>query len=363
MPPKTAVATTSPSTTIALKPVRPIDQFKAEIVQRRNMIAPMLPPAISQAKFEAAVIAAVGSNPKLLDCYRPSLIKACIEAAELGLSLNPALKEADILIRWNNKEKRNDAQFQPRYMGMMKLARQSGEIAKIYSRVVREGDAFDYEHGLDEKLYHKPAAKRGALTHVYCVWKTKDGESQFEVLDRDRVLHIRSKSSAKNRDGDIVGPWVSDEEEMWRKSSVRQSSKYMPMSADNFQKAVTIDGYREAGIEVSLQDGEVIIDEPIDITADAPTDHGTKATADLEARVTATARKPAAKITVTLPMLSDDGETDWASWAKTVCPIIAGLEIGTIAAWETAHREQLNDVEFADADACEAVRAALAARS
>jgi recombination protein RecT len=126
----------------AVATVRPIDRFKQELVLRKEMMAPLLPKTINFDKFQAIVIAAVGSNPELLECDRASLLKSCIQAAELGLSLNPTLGEGDILKVWNNRTKKNDAQFRPRYMGLMKLARQSGDVTKIEAEIVRENDEF-----------------------------------------------------------------------------------------------------------------------------------------------------------------------------------------------------------------------------
>lgn len=39
---------------------------------------------------------------------------------------------------------------------MIDLARRSGQIASLSARVVREGDEFNFEFGLDEKLIHRP---------------------------------------------------------------------------------------------------------------------------------------------------------------------------------------------------------------
>jgi recombination protein RecT len=33
---------------------------------------------------------------------------------------------------------------------------QSGEVMKADARVVREGDEFEFEYGLDERLVHRP---------------------------------------------------------------------------------------------------------------------------------------------------------------------------------------------------------------
>ncbi|EHC51486.1 Recombinational DNA repair protein RecT [Salmonella enterica subsp. enterica serovar Give str. S5-487] len=53
---------------------------------------------------------------------------------------------------------------------MIDLARRSGQIASLSARVVREGDDFSFEFGLEEKLVHCPGENEDAqVTHVYAV--------------------------------------------------------------------------------------------------------------------------------------------------------------------------------------------------
>ena len=239
----------------------PIDTFKKELKLMEPNFRPLLPKNVKPEKFEALVIAAVSGNPKLLECSRESLWRACVQGAELGLSLNPTMGEADILPVWNNRIRGNEAQFRPRFKGLMKLAMQSGEVTSIRTVIVHENDHFEVIEGLRRDLIHKPALKnRGEMTHVYCVWTLKGvSEPQFEVLDREQVYKIRGRSSSKNKEGNVVGPWVTDEPEMWRKTVVRRASKYMPISCEAFVKAVAVDNFAETGHDIEVtEDGEII---------------------------------------------------------------------------------------------------------
>lgn len=239
----------------------PIDSFKNELKLMEPNFRPLLPANIRPEKFEALVIAAVSGNQKLLECSRDSLWRACVQGAELGLSLNPTMGEADILPVWNTRLRCNEAQFRPRYKGLMKLALQSGEVTSIRSVLVYENDVFEVIEGLRRDIIHKPALKnRGEMTHVYCVWTLRGvSEPQFEVMDREQVYKIRSRSSSKNKDGNVVGPWVSDEAEMWRKTVVKRATKYMPISCEAFVKAVAVDNFAEGGVEIDVtSDGEII---------------------------------------------------------------------------------------------------------
>lgn len=405
-----------PQTAVATR--RPIDQFKNELAARTSMLRPMLPPHLPLEKFQATVIAAVGSNEKLLDCTRTSLMKACIEAAELGLSLNPQLAEADILPVWNGRTKALEAQFRPRYMGLMKLARQSGDIASITAHVVRVGDHFEYQYGLHPALEHRPSkTNRGEMTHAYCVWGTRDGEKHFEVMDAEQIMTIRGRSSAKNREGQVVGPWVTDEEEMWRKTVVRRASKYMPRGGGAFETAVAMDNLREAGVDVRLDGGELVSDDGdtgiIDITAVSDEGEyrgGDKQLDGIEEKVTkkggAAQTKPAPaddrrsenpapepedenpapkqepkaqqqvakaqapkqasgpKVAKIQPGFGDDDTLDWLAWSEACSTAIAGASDGAaLTAWESAHEQLLGQCELAEPEIASLVRDALDQRA
>ena len=349
--------------------VKPIDRFKREISLRKEMMIPLLPKNISYDKFEAMVIAAVGMNPDLLNCDRASLLKACIQASELGLSLNPTLGEGDILIVKDWKSKSNHAQFRPRYMGLMKLARQSGMISKIEAEVVRENDDFVIEKGDEPRLKHSiKLGKRGPLIGAYCVWTLKDGTKQFEVMDRDQILAIRDRSSAK-KDGKAVGPWVTDEEEMWRKTVVRRASKYMPRATDAFVNAVTLDNLHEAGHEVDFADGEIIditepeqpftdfeditdvepepVDEPEAEPEPKPRSRN-RALDELAAKVAPQPESEETELHIDTLELVNEDYTDWCARAGE---IIATLSPSERKRWRVLHRKTLNEAELMEPEA------------
>jgi phage RecT family recombinase len=346
-----AVATRQQSTAVAN--ARPIDLFKESLERAAPTIMKMLPAHIPAEKFKAMIITAVAYDPKLLECETHSLLRATAEAAELGLSLNKALKEADILPAWSPNG--SVAQMRPRYMGLMKLARQSGDIVEIYSHVVRQGDHFDYEYGLDKRLVHKPApGNKGELIAAYCVWQTKDGTKSFEVLDREKVLKSRDKSEGWKafNNGKIKStPWSTDEEEMWRKTAVRAASKYMPMSSEKFAAAVAIDNAREVGEPVILDStGDVV---PDDITAPAPqepTEAAATQVTSLEGKI---APKPAKAAPAAAPA------TDYAAWAERSVADIAVLDAAGCTKWRKENAKALQDAEFNAPDEFERVRVAL----
>jgi len=333
---------------VALQAVRPMDRFRQDLTLREEMIKPLLPKNVSFQKFFATMVSAVAANPKLLDCDRGSLIKASMQAAELGLSLNPSLGEGDVLQVYDSREKRYVAQFRPRYMGLMKLARQSGEVLKIEAEVVRENDEFIFQKGMEPKLEHRiRLGSRGPMVGAYCVWTLKNGEKQFEVMDKDQIVSIRDRSSAKTKDGKVVGPWVTDEEEMWRKTVVRRASKYMPRSCEGFVNAVTIDNLREAGHDVELDNGEVIdITEDGEVVEQEPVKTAEAQVTQLAERVKSSTQKPVWKPMLLEVGVDEDGLSDWNAWCAEAADLLASLNDTQKAAWLKLHKDLIDEAEM-----------------
>lgn len=159
---------------------------------------------------------------------RQSVQDAITNVAAIGISLNPAKKQAYLVPR--------DGRIclDISYMGLMDLAVNSGAIKWVKADVVRANDEFVL-HGIDRPPEHKfsPFAKldvRGEIVGAYAAVKTPDGDILTHTMDIDAIFAIRDRSSAwkawveKKR----KCPWVTDEIEMIRKTVVKQASKYWP---------------------------------------------------------------------------------------------------------------------------------------
>lgn len=363
-----------------------MQEFMREFHARQRAYAPLLPPHLEFEKFEASVRAAVTKNPELVTkCIPATLFRAAAEAAELGLSLSPTLREADILKVYNKGLKGYEAQFRPRFIGLMKLARQSGEINFIDAHEVYEWDEFDYEHGLNERLVHRPGKKpmdyhtraHWGVIAVYCVWEIA-GYKKFEVMDLADILRIMARSSSKDFDsGEVKGPWVTDFPEMARKTVVRRASKYMPLSAEKmkgFAAAVNLDDRREGGESVTLDHGDVVDITDADDTPPEqpkPSAAGKSQMDDLETRMTgkpttplreqdpATAGRnqartspptidnppqPQAIARIEVPRIN--GAVDWVTWLRLSEAAVTPLGDAGRRAWRDAHKDLLDNCEF-----------------
>jgi recombinational DNA repair protein RecT len=131
----------------------------------------------------------------------------------------------------------------PGYRGLISLARRSGQLKSIEARVVYANDTFGIEYGTSPFLKHVPnlTGDPGPLVLVYAVARLVDGGEQVEVMTKVQVDAIRSRSRAGKS-----GPWVTDYDEMARKTVVRRICKYLPLSVE-LAKALEIDERVESG--------------------------------------------------------------------------------------------------------------------
>jgi len=169
----------------------------------------------------------VGKSEKLMSCTGRSLQACLIQSAELGLDPSSFLGHF-YLVPFKVKGTM-EATGIVGYRGMIDIARRSGEVKSIYSRLVYEKDDFQYSLGMVENINHIPSKlpipERGEITHTYFVAHFMNGGHHLEVMDRSEIDAIRARSKSKD-----YGPWVTDFGEMARKTVVRRAFKYLPTS-------------------------------------------------------------------------------------------------------------------------------------
>lgn len=204
--------------------------FKQYLERSKSSIEAVMPKHMSIERLYQIAMAAYKQTPHLSECTVSSVLSCVMKCAALGLepSAVDGLGRAYIVPYRNGKTGTYEATFIVGYKGMIDLARRSGELVSIEARAVHEGDLFEFEYGLDEKLRHVPAiGGKGALTHVYCVAKFKDGGHYIDVMTAEEIEAIKGRSKAKN-----TGPWVTDYEAMARKTVVRRAFPYLPVSVE-----------------------------------------------------------------------------------------------------------------------------------
>lgn len=207
------------------------------IKQMQKEIAKALPSVITPERFTRIVLSALSTNPKLAETTPQSFLGAMMTAAQLGMEPNTPLGQAYLIPFFNGKTKCLECQFQLGYKGLIDLAYRSGEVKIIQAHVVYSNDDFEYALGLDPVLKHIPAREeRGAPTHVYAMFRTKDDGYGFAVMTMDEVREHAQKHSKSYGSG----PWQTNFEEMAKKTVLKRVLKYAPLKSE-FVRAVSCD--------------------------------------------------------------------------------------------------------------------------
>lgn len=208
----------------------------------------LLPSHITPESFTRAAAIAMVKNPDLVQADMNSVIMALSDSAKDGLV--PDGREAALVI-FNTKQKVNGrdtwvkkAQYLPMVDGVLKRARQSGQVDVIAGKAVYEGDEFDYwldEHG--EHIKYRPNfTNRGVLTLVFAFAKLKSGELIVEVMTKEEIDKVRAASK-----GSQYGAWADWYDRMGIKSVLHRLARRLPNASELLDML-------EAGQEMTFKD-------------------------------------------------------------------------------------------------------------
>ena len=127
-------------------------EWRRDIEAMTTEFTRSLPPQIPTERFVRTILTAVQINPDLARADRHSLKVACMKAAQDALL--PDGREGALVIyktkvrTSDGQERWTDAvQWMPMVWGLMKKARNSGEIASITAHVVYQHDHFKIRFG------------------------------------------------------------------------------------------------------------------------------------------------------------------------------------------------------------------------
>lgn len=171
-----------------------------------------------------------------------SLVDAITNVSALGISLNPAEKQAYLVPR--------DGRIclDISYMGLIDLATSSGSIMWAKAELVYENDTFRL-NGTDQQPMHQRdpfSTERGAVVGAYCVAKLPNGDYLTETMSAADLNNIRDRSQGFK--SGKSSPWRTDEGEMQRKTVVKRAYKYWPAS-QRLAQAIEILNTQGEGLE------------------------------------------------------------------------------------------------------------------
>lgn len=188
----------------------------------------------NRERFIQAVVNATVRVPKLVECDRNSFLMSVMQLAQMGL--NPDGRNAHLIPYGKTCTLVVD------YKGMVTLALRSDKVSKVEAFEVYSNDHFRLINGEVEHIVDNPFMDRGDIVGFYAVCQFSDGTKKYEVMSKAQVDAVRARSKAGNN-----GPWVTDYNEMAKKTVFKRLSKWLPVTPD-LQAAVEHDDeeYRES---------------------------------------------------------------------------------------------------------------------
>lgn len=211
----------------------------ADVIQkteeRFNLIAPAHMKYAAEKGFAIQILKGNAYLMKVANEAPESLQQAITNVAAIGLSLNPAEKLAYLIPR-NIKIADNKWQtrifLEPSYMGMLRLATDSGSIKWAQAACVYAKDKF-IDNGSGERpthVYEVFSKDRGEFVGVYCVARTQFDDYLTATMTAEEIHGIRDRSEGwkawieKKRSC----PWVTDFNEQAKKTVIRRAFKTWP---------------------------------------------------------------------------------------------------------------------------------------
>jgi len=198
---------------------------KAIDVMAPSLASDLKGTGISPERFVTTAKTAIQTHvqkDRLEKADRNSLYLAIKKSASDGLM--PDNREAALVVYGDQ------VQYQPMVQGLVKMARQSGEIESINSEVVYENDEFYLNYDFDGvKFKHSPdwKSERGKPCLVWASVKLKSGEIIARAYPKERIMQIATRSKQSGNYNPETG---KDWEEFWRKAAIRNILKYAPKS-------------------------------------------------------------------------------------------------------------------------------------
>ncbi|ENN8378610.1 recombinase RecT [Providencia rettgeri] len=195
-------------------------------------IESLLPAQVTTEQFIRTAATAMIENPDLQAADKKSLILALTRCAKDGLM--PDGREAALVVRSTkvNNSYIKKAVYMPMVDGVMKRARQSGQVTNIVSKVVYASDEFEYvidEFG--EHLKHKPAfVDNDEIVKVYSFARLTSGEMVIEVMSRNEIERVRDIATS----GKVNSVWDKWFDRMALKTVIHRLARRLPCASELF---------------------------------------------------------------------------------------------------------------------------------
>lgn len=193
--------------------------IQSDVVKKQ--IAMVLPKHLTPDVMARVVCTAILKTPKLAQCKIESLLQSVMLLSQFGLL--PDGRSAHLIPYGDVCTAIID------YKGYMARASENGLQNITYDIVCfndkftwkRTEDGLEFNHEIDFRV-----PDRGDMFAAYCTWKNAQGLFEGEIMTKLEIDTIRKRSKASSS-----GPWVTDYNEMAKKTVVRRSAKRWPLDA------------------------------------------------------------------------------------------------------------------------------------
>ena len=245
--------------------------------------------------YVQSVLIAVADSESLRECTHNSILQSALRAASLGLSCDPAVKQAWLVPYNKNVASKGSpakwvkvCQFQPHYMGLYNLAMRTGKYWNINVSPIFEGtrvfeDAITGKHVVqyDDRgdLFYEPEGKNPAYRDVTIrrsgdknkkiigwigYFKTKGGQEKTLYMSVDEIEEHAQKYVKDYEDdkGKVKNPNWKDPEKrkvMEMKTVLKALLNWADKSgtvkySDDLAKAVAFDNGEEDIVDATSTD-------------------------------------------------------------------------------------------------------------
>lgn len=196
------------------------------IRQYRDDFAQVLPSHIKADQWVRITQGVLRRDPQLAQIAQRnpgSFLAAVLDAARLGLEVGDTYH----LVAFGN-----EIQGIADYTGLIELIYRAGAVSSVKVEVVYDADHFRYEPGEMDRPEHRADwfGTRGNMIGAYAYGVFKDGStSQVVIRSKAEIEQVKAVSRGAKSP---KSPWNQWPDRMWKKTVIRELSKFVPTSAE-----------------------------------------------------------------------------------------------------------------------------------
>lgn len=199
----------------------------------KQQLAMVLPKHLTSDRMARVACTTIMRVPKLSQCTPESLLNCLMQCSQLGLE--PDGRRAHLIPFENRQAGTVECTLIIDWKGLAELALRGGTITKLHADLICDKDEFAYDLG--DILHHKINFResRGEPYAAYAMAVTKTGEKFVAVMTKEEIEKIRDGSQgwrAFQKGWAKQSPWQDSPGEMWKKTTFRRLSKWLPLSPE-----------------------------------------------------------------------------------------------------------------------------------